>query len=109
MPTKPTRRPPEVLGLCHDGPLTLLTLASLGVAWRTTGPERGWWLEAALAILVDRILTFSYSIPTMVGLMNALDSPASVAVATRWMSLNYLRHALVLGGWLAALKAFSLR
>ena len=31
------------------GPLTLLTLASLVVAWRTTGPERGWWLAAALA------------------------------------------------------------
>jgi len=24
------------------------------------------------------------------------------------LSLNYLRHALVLGGWLAALRAFSL-
>jgi hypothetical protein len=56
----------------------------------------------------DRILTFSYFIPTMVGLMNAVDSPASVATATRWASLNSLRHALILGGWLAALKAFSL-
>jgi hypothetical protein len=31
-----------------------------------------------------------------------------VAVATRWAGLNYVRHALMLGGWLAALKAFSL-
>ena len=91
------------------GPLTLLTLANLLVAWKTSGPERGWWLTEALVVLGDRILTFSYFIPTMVGLMNATDSPASVAIATRWMSLNYLRHALVLGGWLAALKAFSLR
>jgi hypothetical protein len=45
----------------------------------------------------------------MIGLMNALDSPASVATATRWMSLNVLRHALILGAWVAALKAFSLR
>jgi hypothetical protein len=91
------------------GPLTLLTLASLVVAWRTSGPERGWWLTAALIVLGDRILTFSYFIPTMVGLLNAPDSPAAVAAATRWMSLNYLRHVLVLGGWLAALKAFSSR
>ena len=91
------------------GPLTVLTLASLVVAWRTIGPERGWWLGAALAILMDRILTFSYFIPTMVGLMDTPDSPASVAAATRWISLNYLRHALVLSGWLAALKALSLR
>jgi hypothetical protein len=91
------------------GPLTLLTLASLVVAWRTSGPERGWWLAAALVVLGDRILTLSYFIPTMVALLNAPDSPAAVAAATRWMNLNYLRHVLVLSGWLAALKAFSLR
>jgi hypothetical protein len=90
------------------GPLTLLTLASLVVAWKTSGPERGWWLTAALIVFADRLLTFSYFIPTMVGLMNAPDSPASASAATRWMTLNYLRHALVLAGWLSALKAFSL-
>jgi hypothetical protein len=90
------------------GPLTLLTLASLVVAWKTSGPERGWWLTAAMVVFADRLLTFSYFIPTMVGLMNAPDSPASASAAMRWMTLNYLRHALVLVGWLAALKAFSL-
>jgi hypothetical protein len=90
------------------GPLTLLTLANLFAAWSATGAARGWWLAAALAALADRVLTFSYFIPTMVRLMTALDSPASVATATRWASLNYLRHGLVLGGWLAALRAFSL-
>jgi len=44
----------------------------------------------------------------MVGLMRAADSPASVAVATRWSSLNYLRHAIVLAAWLMSLRAFSL-
>ena len=90
------------------GPLTLLTLANLAVAWNTSGPERGWWLTAALVVLADRLLTFCYFIPTMIGLMNAPDSPASVATAALWMNLNYLRHALLLGGWLATLKAFSL-
>ena len=33
---------------------------------------------------------------------------AAVAIATRWTNLNYLRHALVLGGWVAAMKTFSL-
>lgn len=90
------------------GPLTLLTVANLFAAWKTSGTVRGWWLAAALAVLADRILTFSYFIPTMVSLMSAADPPASVAAATGWASLNYVRHALVLGGWLAALKAFSL-
>jgi hypothetical protein len=40
--------------------------------------------------------------------MNAADTPASVAAAARWATLNYLRHALVLTAWLAALQTFSL-
>ena len=90
------------------GPLTLLTLANLLAAWKTIGTVRTWWLAAALLAMADRVLTFSYFIPTIVGLMNAADSTASVAAATRWAHLNYLRHGLVLGGWLAALKTFSL-
>jgi hypothetical protein len=65
-------------------------------------------LTGALASLADRILTFSYFIPAMVGLMQAQDSAASVAAAVRWGNLNYVRHALVFAAWLAALKAFSL-
>src|SRR6266487_2545784 len=89
-------------------PLTLLTLANLFAAWRASGPVRWWWLAAGLAALADRAFTFSYFIPTMVGLMRAADSPSSVAAATRWWNLNYLRHAIVLTGWLASLRAFSL-
>lgn len=90
------------------GPLTLLTLANLFAAWRAAAPVRAWWLAAALLALADRLFTFSYFIPTMVGLMGAADSPESVAVATRWSTLNYLRHAFVLAAWLASLKAFAL-
>lgn len=86
-------------------PLTLLTLANLFVASRVSGPERWWWLAAGLAALADRALTFSYFIPTMVGLMRAADSPGSVAVASRWWMLNYVRHAIVL----AAMQAFAVR
>ena len=89
------------------GPLTILTLASLFAASRASEPMRTWWLAAVAAIVADRVLTFAYFIPTMIGLMNAADSDAAVAAASRWTTLNYLRHALVFGGWLAALKAFS--
>jgi hypothetical protein len=89
-------------------PLTLLTLASLMVAWRAPGPLRGWWLAATIFALGDRIFTFSYFIPTMVRLMRAADSPESVMKASRWANLNYVRLALALAAWLAALNAFSL-
>lgn len=90
------------------GPLTLLALANLLAAWRANATVRAWWLASALLVMAERVLTFSYFIPTVVGLMYAADSPASVASAMRWAQVNYLRHALVLGGWLAALKTFSL-
>jgi hypothetical protein len=89
-------------------PLTLLTLANLFAAWRAGGAVRGWWLAAALAALAERAFTFSYFIPTMVGLMKAPDSPESAAAATRWSNLNYLRHAIVLAAWLASLRTFAL-
>jgi hypothetical protein len=88
-------------------PLTLLTLASLIAAWKASGSVHVWWLGAAVAALADRLFTFSYFIPTMVRLMRAADSPASVAIARQWTNLNYVRHAIVLVAWLAALKAFS--
>lgn len=89
-------------------PLTLLTVANIVLAWRTPGAEHGWWLAAALAALADRLLTFSYFVPTMVGLMRVVESPESIAIATRWSNVNYLRHAIVLTAWLASLKAFAL-
>jgi hypothetical protein len=69
---------------------------------------RWWWLAAGLAALADRIFTFSYFIPTMVSLMRAADSPGSVGAASRWLNFNYLRHAMVLVAWLAALNTFAL-
>ena len=89
-------------------PLTLLTLANLFAGWKAPSEVRRWWLAAALAALADRILTFGYFIPTMIGLMGAPDSPESVAIAIRWSVFNYVRHALVLIAWLSALKTFSL-
>ena len=90
-------------------PLTLLTVANLLVAWQAAGTAqrlvaRGWFAAA----LADRVFTFSYFIPTMIGLMGKASSGESVAVATRWWSLNYLRHLIVLTAWLASLKAFAL-
>jgi hypothetical protein len=89
------------------GPLTLITLANLIVAWKASGTLRTWWLVAAVAALCDRVFTFAYFIPTMVELMGRVDSPEAVAIATTWANLNYVRHAIVLTAWLAALKAFS--
>jgi hypothetical protein len=90
------------------GPLTLLTIANLFGAWFAAGQLRTWWLAASIAALADRVFTFAYFIPTMVVLLQAVDSVESVAIAQQWATLNQVRHALTLTGWVAALKAFAL-
>ncbi len=91
-------------------PLTLLTLANLVTAFQSQGPRHDWWLAAAMITLVERIGTFSFFIPTAIKLMRAESLPASAVVkmASQWMRLNYVREALTLAGWLAALRTFSL-
>jgi hypothetical protein len=96
-------------GMVTTAPLTLLTLAGLFLAWKTPGAQGAWWRAAVLVTLAERVLTFSYFIPTMVRLQGGKVAPAKApAVAARWANVNYLRMALSLAAWLAALRAFSL-
>jgi hypothetical protein len=89
-------------------PLTLLTFGNLAAAWSIAPPVRAWWLGAVAAALLDRVITFSYFVPTMLWLMQAADSPAAAAAASWWANLNHVRHALLLAAWLAALRTVAL-
>ena len=92
-------------------PLTLLTLANAVAAWLDQRPQRYWWLSAVAIVVVERIGTFGYFIPTMIGLAGAEAMPqAEVSAALdRWLLLNHGRHVLTLAAWLTALRTFSLR
>jgi hypothetical protein len=90
-------------------PLTLITLANLAAAWRERGVRRPWWLAAVAIVIAERLATFFYFIPTMIGLQSSDIPPAQVKpMLAQWLWLNQGRHALTLLGWLAALKALSL-
>ncbi|GAB3791829.1 hypothetical protein GCM10028819_00920 [Spirosoma humi] len=91
------------------GPLTLLTLANLVIAWQSQATGRYWWLAAVLITLVERVGTFSFFIPTVIKLQQADRlPPATVSrLITTWLRLNYVRNGLTLLACLAALSAFS--
>src|SRR5262245_21749692 len=91
-------------------PLTLLTLASFATVSWTPNDVRNWWLAASVFVLVDRVMTFTYFIPTMLTLMNSptMSASESVTKATQWINLGYVRHAATFTAWLTALRAFSL-
>lgn len=95
-------------GFVTTVPLTLLTIANLYVAWQSAEPRRIYWLSAAAVVFAERVLTFAYFIPTIIRLQR--DHPPSAELekaVLRWTRLNYLRNALILVGWLLALRAFS--
>lgn len=74
------------------GPITLLTLLSLVLVWKTKGNARRWWFVVLAFLLVDRAMTFSYFIPTMVELMgNKLAQADAARVAQQWANLNVIR------------------
>ncbi len=90
--------------------LTLLTLGNLVAGLATHGPRRGWLLAAVALILIERALTFSYFIPTMLRLQRSstLAAPTVKEKLSQWARLNYLRNALTLAAWVAALRALTL-
>ena len=90
-------------------PLTMLTVTNLIAAWMDRGPRRGWWLSAAVVVLLERIATFSYFIPAMIRLTGSELAEAEVRAAlSQWLLFNHGRHVLTISGWLMALKGLSL-
>ena len=91
-------------------PLTLLTLAGCVVAWSPETAREKWWLAGAGVLLVERIGTFGYFIPQLLKLLHPerFTRDRAAQMARTWMRLNYVRAALAVAGWLAALRALSL-
>lgn len=92
------------------GPLTLLTLANLVVAWQSQATGHDWWLAAALITFIERAGTFSFFIPTIIKLQKAdqLPPPTVSRLIRAWIWSNYVRNGLTLLACLAALRALSL-
>jgi len=97
-------------GMVTTIPLTLLTIANLVVALQSGGQRHNWWLAASLIILVERIGTFAFFIPTAIKLMRAenLSQSKITSLVSLWMQLNYVRNTLTLIGLLVALKVLSM-
>lgn len=91
-------------------PLTLLTIANLILAIQSNEPRYTWWLASSIIILIERLGTFFFFIPTAIKLMNSetLSAMRINTLVASWIRFNYIRNLLTLLGWLAALKVLSL-
>lgn len=87
------------------GPITLLTLLSALLVWKTKGSVRRWWFVVLAFLLVDRAMTFGYFIPTMVELMDGkLAQADAVRTAQQWANLDIVRLLASAGSFVAAIK-----
>jgi len=69
---------------------------------------RSWYIAAVAIVVVERIATFVYFIPTMLRLGGMEPGPEVSAGLAQWLTVNHGRHLLSAAGWLAALRALSL-
>lgn len=91
-------------------PLTVLTVASLVLAFQLNDPRRTCWLAAAGVILLERIATFTYFMPSLQRLQEDefLRPEAARVMVSWWILLNWMRNLTYAACWLAALLAFAL-
>jgi len=88
-------------------PLTLLTLGSALVLAGTPPPVRLVWAGSVAVVVLERVATFGYFIPTMIRLTRAAPRPDDAAVARRWVRCNHARHVANLVAWVLAVQAFA--
>jgi hypothetical protein len=71
-------------------PLTLIAVANLIAAWIYRSIRRKWWLSAAVIVMLERLATFSYFIPTMINLTSSnLPDPEINEKLSQWLFFNH--------------------
>ena len=100
----------EFWGMITTGPLSLLTLANLYFAFNSRGAIQIWWLTASLIVLIERIITFSFFVPTLMKLRKNEDFPDREvdSLIFWWVRLNYLRNVSTLIALVFILRALTL-
>jgi hypothetical protein len=80
----------------------LLSIINITLAWNYSGEAHGYWLGAAIAIFINRVITFSYFIPVMIRkIMQPEDIEAShlQSIVKQWTALSPLRLFPELLAW----------
>jgi hypothetical protein len=88
--------------------LSLLSIINIVLAWQNTGPARTIWLTASLIIFINRIITFSYFVPTMIRKFEHPEKTEAGQLRRSvqvWTFLSPLRILIELSAWCLALWA----
>ena len=90
----------------------LLAIVNLVLAWNHSGGARAYWLAAAVAVFINRLITFSYFIPVMIRKImqpEKLEPARLQAIVKQWIALSPLRLIPELFAWIMLVVALVLR
>ena len=96
-------------GMVSTVPLTLVTMVNIFFAVKSNGQIHYWWLTATLIILIERLGTFTFFIPTAIKLQKGqtLVAEKQHSLISRWVNLNYVRNFLTFIAFVISLKALT--
>lgn len=91
---------------------TLLTIATLISARWTRGLHRRWRVAAAGLAMVSQVFTFVWFVPNIMRLLGGdvltMSRDEVSSLANLWLNLNWIRVALLMTAWLAAMRAMTI-
>ena len=92
--------------------VALLTLALLIAAWLMPQPRRKWALIAGVCLFIVVLSTVLFFVPILIktiGTRGANFSGGEItAMVNQWVIWNWLRLAVMIVGWLAAIRALGM-
>lgn len=80
----------------------LLSIVNVILAWNYPGEAHGYWLTAAIAIFITRVITFSYFIPVMIRKImqpEQVEAGSLKVIVKQWTALSPLRLLPELFAW----------
>ena len=91
--------------------LTLLSIINMALAWKNPGPAHTVWMTASLIVFTNRVITFSWFIPTMLRKFEhpeKIDAQQLQKTVRLWSRLSPVRILVELSAWAFALWALVL-
>jgi hypothetical protein len=86
----------------------LLSVINIPLAWNHPGAAHTYWLAAAVAVFVSRLITFSYFIPVMIRKImqpETIEATRLQAIVKKWTALSPLRVVIELFAWIMLVAA----
>lgn len=86
----------------------LLSIVNIVLAWNHKGGAQAYLLAAAVAVFVDRVITFSYFIPVMIRKImqpETIEAPRLRKIVKQWTDLSPLRLVFGLFVWIMLVVA----